>query len=291
MKLRCLFLTVVCVIGTGQSLGAQALPLKPEAFTAATVQAKSEVLGQIGARRLPLPTDEMIPLVQLGLIDGERDVRISALMAIMSRGSGTRFAGAEPPAIRDAMQRQWLQDRPRLLELRPQVITMAFSDPEPKVRRSAVLAVGNMDFNPRDRELRLTERTIADFSALYVRDADSGVRAEIVKCFALIPNDSPSVRKILVDALSDPSTGVRHYAMAGARRLALPAMLPKVVDGLGDPDSGVRFGAVQALAFYGTSALPHLPTLLQLRETEPDAQVRAEIDRTIAAIRRAEGRR
>lgn len=59
------------------------------------------------------------------------------------------------------------------------------------------------------------------------------------------------------------------------------------VDAFAASDAGVRLGAVRALNVFGAPARGDIPLLERIRDTDPDAQVRASAPLAIEAIRRA----
>jgi len=133
------------------------------------------------------------------------------------------------------------------------------------------------------------------FVDLYRHDPFVRIRAEMVKTFRLVPNNSPEMRAVLRDALVDPNAAIRHEGLTGitpeataaSRRLSFDEARDTVAPALKHADASVRLGAVQALNVFGAPAAPYIETLDRLSSADPDAQVRASARLAIEAIQRA----
>jgi hypothetical protein len=190
---------------------------------------------------------------------------------------------------------EWKGDQQALRDaLEDDCLALLKSDPDDRVRHQALLAVVNLERTTRP-DGPLTERFAGLLVDLYRRDPSSRVRAEVVKTFRLVPNDTPEMRAVLRDALVDPDASIRHEGLTGitpqataeSRRLTFDEARDAIVAALKHADPGVRLGAVQALNVFGTPAAPYIQTLAHLSETDPDAGVRASARLAIDAIQRA----
>jgi len=282
----CFIRAAVFLVILSPSAFAQDLPLSLEAFEAASPKAKLNVLAGIAMHSVQLPAEDTIALVKAGLLEPDRDVRRQALMAVASRSAGPLFSGGDSKPRQERIREEWWSENALIAELRPHVLT-ALGDPDPEVRLDAVKALASMDFDIRERELKLKAQTVDDFAAHYARETKGYVRAEIVKSFALISQDSPRIRQVLLSALNDPDIWVRRYALDGSKRLRLSEALPKAVEALSDTDWEVRFKGVRVLNALGVQAASHVEALEEMLASETNEIVRGEIERTLSKIRKA----
>ncbi len=167
----------------------------------------------------------------------------------------------DPQALRDALEDDCL--------------ALLKSDPDDRVRYQALLAVGNLE-RPALREGPLPERLVALFVDLYRHDPSARIRAEVVKTFRLVPNNTPVMRAILRDALVDTNASIRHEALTGitpqatpeSRKLSFDEARDTIVTALTHADPGSRLGAVQALNVFGAPAAPYIQTLERLSQID-----------------------
>ena len=278
-------LTSVLFLVSGSSGIAQDLPVSVKDFDAASIEVKRKVLTGIAIYSVELPVADAIALLKAGLLDADRDVRRVGLSAVAMRASGTQWTAHQPEARRERIREEWANERPLLVELRPHVLA-ALNDPDPDIRDDAVFALERMDFKIGDRELILSEQTVADFAARYAPETVGRVRGKIVQGFAVSPVDFPKLREVLLDALEDPHAWVRYQAFVGAKRLELAAALPKAISALaGDPDAQVRRSAADAMGAY-CATFDCLNALEQALATETDELARYAIENAVTKVRK-----
>lgn len=93
-----------------------------------------------------------------------------------------------------------------------------------------------------------------------------------------------------VQALKDPDARLRKKAAfkLGNVGSADATALPALVEALKDPDAHVRSEAILALLKFGPDARDALPVLAQLRQRDPNGQVRAQAGKALAKLQNAE---
>lgn len=285
-------------------LGTQQSGVSIGDFRAADQAAKLRVLSDITTARVNMAIGQVIALVRAGLHDSSADVRMSALGAVMGRAMAAHWAGTsgpgmglsptprpEPPII----PAEWKGDQQALRDaLEDDCLARLKSDPDDRVRYQALLAIENLE-RPTQPDGPLPERLVALFVDLYRHDPSARIRAEVVKTFRLVPNNTPEMRAVLRDALVDTNATIRHEGLIGItpqatavfRRLSFDEARSTIVTALEHADPGIRLGAVQALNVFGAPAAPYIQTLERLSAIDPDAQVRASARLAIGAIQRA----
>lgn len=289
------------------AVGARAQPsgMSVEDFVVADQVEKTSVLTEIAAARENVAIDRVIMLVRAGLHDSEADVRVAALGAVTRRVMTVRWAGTSgpwtgpspgpPPPPRRIIPAERKGDLQALRDaLEDDCLALLKGDPDERVRYQALLAVGNLE-RPVQAEGPLAERMIRLLVDLYRHDSSDRIRAEVVKTFRLVPNNTPEMRGVLRDALVDPSeaiqseglTGITPQATATPRRLSFDEARETLVAALAHSDSGIRLGAVRALNVFGVPAAPFIQNLERLRDTDPDPHVRASAGLAIESIQRA----
>jgi HEAT repeat protein len=163
--------------------------------------------------------------------------------------------------------------------------------PDPKVRHYTLIAVGNLERPARANDL-IRDEFVAVLIERYRQDADPLIRTEVIKAFRLTPNDSAAIRAVLRDALVDSAGSVRHEATSilttqgrGARppKLSFEDARPTILASIKHPDGSVRVAAVQALRAFGAAAADSVTVLQQLKNTDPDSQVRTSAELAIEA--------
>jgi HEAT repeat protein len=253
--------------------------VSPQVFSKADTDDKRLILTTLATPTNSVPSDSTLSILQLGLRDSEAQIRAQALFAIAGRASGLHFSTTSTQDQKMALQR-WQQDRVLLEEVRKAVEVRAINDTDGRVRQAAVMALGNLDFDPRrGASVQLSDSTVGVLASAYSREKDSQVRAEVVKTFALASNDSAAIRKVFVAGLSDSAPSVVHFAVRGIRRLPVPEALPRVGELLSSKDAGIRLGAVQALGSYGTSAKGYVEVLDKFSRSERDSLIKEESQR------------
>jgi len=181
---------------------------------------------------------------------------------------------------------QWKQEYAMLQTLRPQVAT-ATSDADVRVRRAALLALGNLDYSGRpDSETPVSDATLEVLRVMFHSDSDGKIRQEVMKAVALRPNPETAIGDFLLSGLDDAVPGVRQYAIVAAARVRSTASMPRVADALRDSDDGVRMAATSALGRYGSAARPYLPELRAALSAERNNRIRAQMERCLLAIQK-----
>jgi HEAT repeat protein len=88
-------------------------------------------------------------------------------------------------------------------------------------------------------------------------------------------------RERVIAALKDPDPVTREHAADDMGACDDPSLVPWLVEAAGDPVSGVRWRAVRALGKIGVGSLLGMQLIPLL--DDPEAQVRAEVVRVLAA--------
>ncbi len=297
------FLTTAILVSAVVA-GAQQSGMSVEDFRAADRAAKLGVLSSIATARMNVAIGQVIVLVRAGLRDSSAEVRIAALGAVMGRAMAAHWAGISGPGVGPStpprpappsIPAEWQGDQRALFEaLEDDCLALLKGDPDDRVRHQALLAIGNLE--PRTQaDGPLSVRLVGLFVDLYRHDPAPRVRAEVVKTFRLVPNNTPEMRAVLRDALVDAHASIRHEGLTGItpqataapRRLSFDEARDTIVAALKHGDPGIRLGAVQALNVFGAPAAPYIQTLERLSDIDPDAQVRASARLAIESIQRA----
>jgi HEAT repeat protein len=194
---------------------------------------------------------------------------------------------ANPPV---AFSRQARLDRGPLLRLKPQLFA-ALSDVAPDVRTEAIVAIGNLEFDP-DRPsppaiVILSQPFTTLLVTRYGLEQVPSVRSEIIKALALSDYDGPRPDAVLVKALDDSSPFVIQFALRGIVRFRIAQALPKLAALLGDDRSEVRLAMPDALAAFGAEAAPYVEALRKAASLESDPILKAGILRAVDTIVRA----
>jgi hypothetical protein len=204
---------------------------------------------------------------------------------VVGPGPGPRKPQSDIPV-------DWKGDQQKLrTALYDDCVELLQRDQNRDVRFYALLAVGNLN-RPANPDEPFADDFIALLVNRYRQEDDARIRAEIVKSFSLMPNNSDSIRAVLRDGLVDRQQAVRTTALtaltAGGRsKLSFDEARPILEASLKADDAAVRLGAVQALNVFGASSAAHIPVLERMRETDSDFQVRTSAQLAIEAIRRA----
>ena len=125
---------------------------------------------------------------------------------------------------------------------------------------------------------------IRDAGLARLRDSDHRTRAAAMSLVILVRD--PSAPNVAVNALNDPSPGVREQGLLGVIFLKPPGCLARVLELLDDESPNVRMWAAAALERVGDAT--SVATLVHARARERDSVVQARIDDTVAIL---EGRR
>jgi HEAT repeat protein len=129
-----------------------------------------------------------------------------------------------------------------------------------------------------------SREAIRDAGVSRLRDLDDRTRAAAVS-LVILTRDA-SAPTVAVNALDDPSPGVRTRGLIGVIFLEPPGCLRRVLELLDDENSNIRSLAAAALERVGDAT--SVATLSKARAREGDSQVRDRIDETVAIL---EGRR
>lgn len=276
---------VIAMLTTG-SLGAiQSTPNRPApepsvtvaSFDAGDVAQRARVLNAIASRDLSASPTDIGRLIGAGLMDSDSSVRLSALSAAASRAAGPRLSN--DPQV----QATWISERSVLRTLRP-LVTDALQDPSPQIRRTALLALGNIALSEGAGRNVLDREALDAFSRTFHSDSDGRVRAEIAKTFALIDNDSPELRVVLERSLDDERSGVRQYGVMGVGRLQIASALPRLVERLSDAEPSVRGAAAAALTRFGPALREHQTAIARAERNEQNPKIREELRRALERI-------
>jgi hypothetical protein len=268
-------------------------------FRAADQVTKVSALRDITSARVNMSIAEVIVLVRTALQDPLADVRMNALGAVMGRAMAARWAGTSGPGMGPRpvpiIPAEWTGDQRTLRDaLENDCLALVKSDPDDQVRYQALLTVVNLEL-PAQLYEPLTARIVGLLVDLYRHDPSARIRAEVVKTFRLMPNNTPEMRAVLRDALVDANASIRYEGLTGitpeataaSRRLSFDEARDTIVTALKNADPSIRLAAVQALNVFGASAAPYIETLERLSGNDQDAHVRASARLAIEAIRRA----
>jgi HEAT repeat protein len=148
----------------------------------------------------------------------------------------------------------------------PDLIDRVRLDAEPEVRARAARALG-----------AIGERTLETTVCLgdAARDPDALVRREAVAAVVHLEPPDPTDLQLLRDALSDPEPEVRETAVWAMRFLRPRTELVRdaLVSSLIDPEPNVREEACRQLGEMGSLAIPALPELGRLAQSDPSSDV------------------
>jgi HEAT repeat protein len=259
-------------------------------FRIATASEKREALAALGRRTIMLPPSELSAVARAALDDGDPQIRLDACEMIAAKAAGVRLGA-------DAQRRQEsMSDRSALVALQGRLVSLLKSDPDERVRRWALVAAGNLDYDPQTLTgsgtsmiLKLSRQFVDSIAAAYSHEQATGVRAEIIKTLALSESESAMREVVLSKALSDVAPSVLQFAIRGIASMKAVRALPRIAQLLSHDDRSVRLAAAQSLATFGAAARPFVPTLERALQNEPDDVVARTIRGTIAVINRGKG--
>jgi hypothetical protein len=278
--------TAVTELTSQQTSQTTAAPTRA-AFAAADRTARLEMLKAISRPAIDrgepnVAPEELAGIVSLALRDSDVTIREAACYLVMvtaARSRGQYGTAATP---------RWQAAATALLSLHDQLARVMAADVDPRIRHSAVLALGNlrMTVSP-SGVIRIPADLAEVLAASYGKETADRVRVEIVKSFALSETDSPRRQEILAQALMDSSPSVIQFAVMGAGSMKLSPALPRLVELATHPDRGIRAAVPQALAAYGAEAVPYLPQLQKALASEQDDVVRKTLEGAIRVIQKA----
>jgi HEAT repeat protein len=148
---------------------------------------------------------------------------------------------------------------PRLLQM--------LADPDPKIRRDAVLALGRID-SPSDE--------VRDAVRARLGDDDARVRLYAISAYKVICRDELELGELAVRLLADPDSSVRDDARKMLDR-AGPEVIPAIIAALGNDSSLVRGEAIGILQRHKSGLDEQLHTLtpaVRRLLSDPDREVR-----------------
>jgi HEAT repeat protein len=278
-----------------------------DTFAVSDVPGKQRMLYDIAASRSRVSVENVVVLIQAGVRDPSEDVRVAALAAVAGRVMASRWAGTAGPGLgpaspvaptgeRRTIPVEWRDDQQKLREaVYDDCVSLLRSDQNRAVRHQALLALGSLEW-PLGHTDAYGDAFVQLLLDVFRNDPDARIRAEVVKTFRLIPNESDPVRLVLRDALVDPEDVVRYEGLnaitpqvvGGRPKLLFDDARATVLRALEDDRPGVRLGAVRALNVFGAPAREYVPLLERMQQVDPDAQVRQSATLAIDAIRRAD---
>jgi HEAT repeat protein len=147
------------------------------------------------------------------------------------------------------------------------LLSKMLADPDPKIRRDAVLALGRID-SPSD-EVREAVRARLD-------DDDARVRLYAISAYKVICHDEQELGELAVRLLADPDSNVREDARKMLER-AGPEVIPAIIAAISNDSSLVRVEAIGILQRHKSSLDEQLHTLIPAVRpllSDPDPEVR-----------------
>jgi HEAT repeat protein len=260
---------------------ARQLPTTRSTFASADAASRQQALVAIIQGQLQVAPEELAAIVGFAVVDPDittREAACSVVMATAARGRGQITTEARP---------YWQAAAAALLTLNDQLVRVMMSDGEPRIRQSAILALGSLHGTVDSASSRIPSSLADALATAYGKESSDRVRTEIVKSFALTETESPRRGEILARALADPAPGVVQFAVTGIGRMRAPDGLRLVVDMLRHSERGVRVAAAQAVAAYGAAAKPYLPQLREALAVERDEITRKTLESTIGLIEKS----
>jgi len=276
-------LFVLFVAATGAQAPTASAPkiLGAAEFATAPRADKRATLNALAAHRVPAPPEEVAFVIEAGLLDVDDDVRLSAVYAAAGRAAGARFG------LDKRFLDTWNAERSALSRLRP-IVLKTLADTNPRIREGAIIAIGNMDFEPGVRGIRVRLRDDSVDALLHRLSVEThpSVRIELAKSLALTQPDARTHDRLFA-LLADPSSEVVQYAVMGFGQSKAPEALPRLLPLLKHGDRGVRLMVAQSLAAQAEACSACVKDLEEALQVEQDDIVRKTLDGTLTAIRKA----
>jgi len=227
------------------AMGPAAASAAPE--LAVLLEGTAEGLAEQAAQALTKLGPQGLEVLNKALTGNLADVRLLVCVAL----------GDAAPPTDDASARTRHQLLPAL--------ATAARDPDPRLRRAAVAAVGRL--KPRREGIQVLAAAIFDDDAEVRKNAREA-----------LTGSGPAIRfaiPTLLLALRDRDDQVRQWA-ASLLRQARPdaACVPALIEALVDREADIRLEIVAALGAVGRPARPALPALRDALR-DPDGRVRA----------------
>lgn len=250
--------------GTAESLQGTLTPLPREPLS--DVPPPTDDRRATGERDDGIPAAELVKGLRASTRDGTAAQKTRACQLISARLLRLHHDASEGARL----------DLSELATVRVPLMTLASEDPDERVRRNAVVAVGLLEFATRIGN-RLSESLAESLRNIYQNESSPAVRVEVVRSLALADFDGgdDARQATLLAALGDPSAGVVMFAVRGLGRLRSEKALPALFELLRDGETPLRLMAASALQQYGAALTPHADVVRRLAASERDATIRA----------------
>jgi HEAT repeat protein len=264
---------------SGGSIAASSIPpdrayaklMTPAEFAASEPPVRRRVMAAWAVSSPENAGEPLLPLLDAGLKDADREVRSQALR-VLDRIELHAFSNRamQKPVGTDVSQYPTIFD----------TLVRMLDDPDPDFRAAAVACLANMDQPSKPRlEPPLLNRLAKEPEAL--------VRARIVTALSpLAGTGSPAALEVVIAALDDANAEIRFRAVVAMQAVRRPEGLPKVARQLSAQEPLVRLAAVRALAAYGDAAAPYRPALEERFAVEPEPNIRNEMERLLRLLPR-----
>ena len=265
---------LVAVLAPGMSAGGQRVPSAPRIpsaaeFKRADVQARQRIL-RAWAHGVPETAGiGLLPLLDAGLRDADRDVRLYAVGVVhrvANEANRARVTGR--PVVTD----------PGAYPSVYRTLLALLDHPDPIFRGGVVGALSAFDVAPRDG----LDRAILTRFATEV----PSVRARMVTALAeSATRGSGKARAVVLATLDDSDPRVKESAIKTMRDLRDPGALPVLLrEASAATEPWIRKTAVQVVRAYGESAKAYGSVLREALTRETDPGVRAELERTVEKL-------
>jgi hypothetical protein len=201
---------------------------------------------------------------KISQIDPQLDIRLARLLPSRDGSRGLETRGETAERLLDLLDAT--SSGARLVPL----ITPLMQSPDPRLRARVALMIGRRLQNPRSAEALLKE-------------PDSRVRANAIE--SLWGSDTPAIRALLRQALSDSNQRVVGNALYGLYRLRDQSMIPDILKMAADERPAHRVTAAWAM---GETADPRFAPALEKLSTNLYLAVRKTAAGALARVRRTE---
>jgi HEAT repeat protein len=243
--------------------------MPPGEFTGMDVPLRRRVMTAWALGSPELAGPAILPMLNAGLADTDREVRTQALR-VLDKVERQAFAnrGVNKPVLTDASAYGPLfTTLVRMLE-----------DPEPGARSSAVAGLANLDSPPK-------ERLDGPLLNALAKETDAFVKSRIITGLttrAALGAAAPLAA--VLAGLDDQAVEVRFRSVIAMQIVRHPDGLARVAGQLTSTEPALRLAAVRALAAYGEAAAAHRPALEAQLKTETNTDVRNELERLLKLL-------
>ena len=245
--------------------------LPPAAFKRSDVQARRRIMRAWAHGSPDKAGPALLPLLEAGLQDADRDVRQYAVGVLQRVASeANRARATNEPVITDP------GDSPSLY----QTLLRQIDHPDPTFRAGVVGALTAFEAPPRDAlEGVLLSRLATEVPY---------VRARIVTALAeRATYGSTKARAAVLSTLDDPNLGVRVSAVKAMRSLRAPEALPVLLREMESArESEMRSAVARVLTAYGETAKPYAARIQAQLRRESDPALRSELERLVDRLER-----